>query len=87
MTNPFSVLQGSTLGPLVFLLFVNDLPNSTLTIPRLFADNTCLTAHHSNLGNLRTELNLELTRLSEWCKSKKFTINPLNSQLLVYPQE
>ena len=65
MTNPFGVPQGSTLGPLLFLLYVNDLPNLTKTTPRLFADDTCLTVHHSNLSNLQTELNLELIRVSE----------------------
>ena len=83
MTNPFGVSQRSTLGPLLFLLHVNDLPNSTKTSSRLFADDNCLTAHHSNLSNLQTELNLELIRLSEWCKSNKLTINPTKSQLLV----
>ena len=83
MTNPFGVPQRSTLGPLLFLLHVNDLPNSIKTISRLFADHNCLTAHHSNLSNLQTELNLELIRLSEWCKTNKLTINPTKSQLLV----
>ena len=80
MTNPFGVPQGSTLGSLL-LLYVNDLLNSTKTIPRLFADDTSLTVHHSNLSNLQTEPNLELIRLSEWCKSNKLTINPLKTQL------
>ena len=83
MTNPFGVPQGSTLGPLLFLLYVNDLLNSTKTIPRLFVDDTCLIVHHSNSSNLQTELNLELIRLSEWCKSNKLTINPSKNQLLV----
>ena len=83
MTNPFGVPQGSTLGPLLFLLYANDLPNSTKTIPKLFADDTCLTVHHSNLSNLQTELSLELIRLSDWCKSNKLTNNPSKSQLLV----
>ena len=65
MTNPFGVPQGLALGPLLFLLYVNDLSNSTKTIPRLFADDTYLTVHHSNLSNLQTELNLEPIRLSE----------------------
>ena len=83
MTNPFGVSQGSTSGPSLFLLYVNDLPNSTQTIPRLFVDDTCLIVHHLNLSNLQTELNLKLIRLSEWSKSNKLTNNPSKSQLLV----
>ena len=83
MTNPFGVPLGSTFRPLLFLLYVNDLPNSTKTFPRLFADDTCLIVHHSNLSNLQTELNLELIRLSKWGKSNKITINPSKSQLIV----
>ena len=71
------------LGPILFLLYVYDLPNSTKTIPRLFANDTYLTVHQSNLSNLQIELNLELIRLSEWCKSNKLAINPSKSQLLV----
>ena len=36
------VLQGFILGPLLFLTYVNDIPNSASCIPRLFADDTCL---------------------------------------------
>ena len=40
--NNYGVAQGSTLGPLLFLVYANDLPSSVNCIPRLFADDTCL---------------------------------------------
>ena len=46
------VAQGSTLGPILFLLYINDLYNSTNCFPRLFADDTCLVLLSHDPNNL-----------------------------------
>lgn len=84
-TNPYGVPQGSTLGPLLFLVYINDLPNAIKTTPRLFADDTCILVNDQSLFDLQDKLNYELINLSKWCKANKLTINPTKCDLLIIP--
>ena len=63
------VEQGSTLGPILFFLYINDLYNSTYCIPRLFADDTCLVLHSPDPNNLEHIMNNELRNVDEWCRA------------------
>ena len=82
---PYGVAQGSTIGPLLFLLFINDLPNSITSIPRLFAVNTCLICASSIPVILQRDMSWDLLKIHEWCKANKVSLNPSKSNFLVIP--
>lgn len=69
------VLQGSILGPLLFLIFVNDLPDTALFSKiLLFADDVkCIMPISSPLYSIH--LQSDLLRLSEWCTTWNLYLN------------
>ena len=79
------VPQGSTLGPLLFLLYINDLRFSiTSSIISHFADDTCITLASKKLKSLETVLNYDLKLCSEWLKANRLSLNADKSKLLLF---
>ena len=78
-----SVPQGSVLGPLLFMHYVNDMRNALQTIPRLLADDTCLFLTAKNVVDLEIIGNSELNSLTNWMDANKLTVNPTKSKLIV----
>ena len=70
------VPQGSILGPLLFLIYVNDLAKaSSDLLPVMFADDTNIFLSHKHIPDLFLKMNNELEKLTLWFKSNKLSLN------------
>ena len=81
----FGAPQGSVLGPLLFLIYINDLHQSIqYSTTRHFADDTNLVIKNNSLKQLKKQLNLDLHSLNNWLKANKTSLNSEETELIIF---
>ena len=76
--------QGTILGPLLFLIYINDLPNClSFSIPRMYADDTHVTYAGSDLHLTQSSLSHGLEKLSKWLVSNRLTLNATKTEFML----
>ena len=82
-TLKFGVPQGSVLGPILFSLYLNDLPLYIKALCELFADDTSLHNHHTNLDTLMNLLQHSIDSLIDWTEMNHMALYPDKTKFMV----
>ena len=76
--------QGTILGPLLFLLYINDLPNClSVSQPRMYADDTHLTYADNDICSIEASLNQDLSNINRWLIANKLTLNMTKTKFML----
>ena len=75
--------QGSILGPLLFLVYINDIAKHLLSLTRLFADDSSLFYAAAHIADIAGIFNHSLQLLTSWARQWLVTFNPLKTEAVL----
>jgi hypothetical protein len=75
------VPQGSVVGPLMFLIYINDIGEKFISLSRLFADDTSLGYSIQSVDQIKTVINDDLLELNAWSSKWIMSFNPENTEI------
>ena len=78
------VPQGSVLGPLLFLVFINDIADGMTSLGRLFADDTSIGHIANDKDSLQDMVNLDLAYLKDWSKRWLVKFNQNKTEIMIF---
>ena len=76
--------QGSVLGPLLFLVYINDIAEHLLSLTRLFADDSSLFYSAAHIDDIAGIINHDMQLLSNWARQWLVTFNPLKTEAVLF---
>jgi len=79
-----SVLQGSILGPILFLCFINDLHLVTTLLTLMYADDTFSLDSHEDLSILIQTVNTEINKMAIWFRANKLAVNISKTKYMIF---
>ena len=81
------VPQGSILGPILFLIYINDLKDTTNLFSLLFADDTSFLISGKDINIVVDTLNVELHKVCTWFRANELSLHPKKTKFMIFTQQ